>query len=298
MNSQMTMERINLFTVAIMALIVPAATGQGTDREKHFHIFKPVPRQILEDNFERLIELERDWLDASDRYYQNNLALLDAIDLYLQTELGGQEQRSLEEFVWPILKEKGITYVPEGMIQLQYDMQASLMEFAVSQQQCGNLFRLNPLGFPGWPIQLPLHRFEQARLGGVFPIRDLKPSVHDDNFDFLASLGEPLEVDHQIHEGIGENMYFIYDDFKIYYGGLSQPEYQLMAIEFSSPEAELVFEEGQVLKIQADFSCYLKAIDPGQQLVKIHIPEDHGMRILITQQDGIINGMKFRFEWD
>lgn len=134
-----------------------------------------------------------------------------------------------------------------------------------------------------------------AKVNGMVQIRDI--IVPDDNFDCLKLLGEPIEVDHQVIEHVGEIVNYNYRGLKLYYAALSQPEFLLNGIKFHE-ESEIIFDSLNRIKVGSTIESGLQLDEMdknglfGQNNVVIYT-SGYGPWIRITQESGIIKEIMF-----
>ena len=171
-----------------------------------------------------------------------------------------------------------------------------LILFTLSNNTYSQIFHINEKGNP----EISLEKYMSARINGIVQLKDIR--YPDDNFDCLKPLGEPREKDLIIHEGVGETITFKYLGFEIRYGALSQPEFVLKGIEFyGSGSVGLKIDNENTLRLGNPIESYIKNAEfaglnfTDQEKIKVDVPGDDGVRILIDLEDGIIKKMVLRF---
>lgn len=132
-----------------------------------------------------------------------------------------------------------------------------------------------------------------ARLNDQVIIRDIL--IPDDNFDCLQPLGEPIEVDHQVVEQVGEMADYYYKDLKLSFTALSQLEFLLSGINFFIG-SEIVFDSLNRIKVGTTLKSGLQ-FDESEKIYNLDefiiYTNDYGPWISIKQESGIITEMIF-----
>ena len=169
-----------------------------------------------------------------------------------------------------------------------------LIVFTLCSNSYCQIFHINEKDNP----EISLENYMDARINGAVRLKDIR--YPDEFFDCLKPLGEPKEKDHKTYYGVGETITFKYIGFEIHYGAVSQPEFVLSLITFEKG-SELVIDDGNTLKAEMPFKSYIKDIAninmnfANQKRVKVDVPGDDGVDILIDLEDGIIKRMKCYF---
>ena len=164
----------------------------------------------------------------------------------------------------------------------------------VSIPSFGQVFHINEKNNP----EISLEKHMNARINGAVRLRDIR--YPDDNFDVLKPLGQPLKKISKIYEEVGETITFIYPGFEISYGALSQPEFVLTGISFHVG-ARVVLDDGNMLRVGNPIESYMKNVANAginfadQEKIKVDVPGDDGVWIVIYLEDGIIKKMDYRF---
>ena len=170
-----------------------------------------------------------------------------------------------------------------------------LMVFTLCSNTYCQIFHINEKDNP----EILLENFMNARLNGAVRLKDIR--YPDVNFDVLKPLGYQRK-DHKVIviEGVGERMILTFAGLKIYYEALNQPEFVLSMIIIEKG-GKLVLDDGNILKAEMLFKSHIKDVAninmnfANQKRIRVDVPGDDGVSILMDLEDGIIKRIRCYF---